>query len=91
MIHDHKDRTIHALYYRDRVVQHCICDEGLGPAIDKKLIYDNATCRYGKRNLFVSRMYPRTKMIKLPIIVIKICTNNCTFCYTLQCYGNVLK
>ena len=52
MIHDPKDRVIHALHYRDRVVQHCICDEVLGPLLEKKLIYDNAACREGKGNLF---------------------------------------
>ena len=44
MIHDPKDRVIHALHYRDRVVQHCLCDEVLAPALDRRLIYDNAAC-----------------------------------------------
>lgn len=35
VIHDPKDRIIHALHYRDRVVQHCICDEVLGPLLEK--------------------------------------------------------
>ena len=48
MVHDPKDRVIHALRYRDRVVQHCICDNLLGPEIDRRLIYDNAACRTGK-------------------------------------------
>ncbi len=43
-----KKRLIHALYYQDRVVQHCLCDEILAPVIDKKLIYDNCACRIGK-------------------------------------------
>ena len=45
MVHDPKDRVIRALHYRDRVVQHCICDEVPAPMLDKKLIYDNAACR----------------------------------------------
>ncbi len=52
MIHDPKERIIHALHFRDRVVQHCLCDEVLGPVLDRKLIYDNAACRSGKGNLF---------------------------------------
>lgn len=51
-IFDPKQRTIHALNYCDRVVQHCICDEVLMPLIDKKLIYDNAACRQGKGTHF---------------------------------------
>ena len=52
MVHDPKDRVIHALHYRDRVVQHCLCDEVLAPTLDKKLIYDNAACRIGKGTHF---------------------------------------
>ena len=52
MVHDPKDRIIHALHYRDRVVQHCICDEVLAPTLDHKLIYDNAACRIGKGTHF---------------------------------------
>lgn len=52
MIHDPKDRLINALHYRDRVVQHCICDEVLAPIIDKILIYDNAACRPNKGTHF---------------------------------------
>lgn len=51
-IHDPKYRVIHALHYRDRVVQHCICDQVLAPVLDKKLIYDNAACRIGKGTHF---------------------------------------
>lgn len=51
-IYDPKERDIHALHYRDRVVQHCICDEVLEPILDKKLIYDNCACRKGKGTHF---------------------------------------
>lgn len=51
-IHDPKYRIIHALHYRDRVVQHCLCDEVLAPILDKKLIYDNSACRTGKGTHF---------------------------------------
>lgn len=57
MVHDPKDRLIHALHYRDRVVQHCICDEVIAPTLDRKLIYDNAACRLGKGTHFaISRL-----------------------------------
>ncbi|MCF0115213.1 MAG: reverse transcriptase, partial [Erysipelotrichaceae bacterium] len=55
MVHDPKDRVINALHYRDRVVQHCICDEVLAPALDKRLIYDNAACRIGKGTHFAMK------------------------------------
>ena len=51
-VYDPKVRNIHALHYRDRVVQHCICDEVLAPVLDRKLIYDNAACRVGKGTHF---------------------------------------
>lgn len=52
IVHDPKDRIIHALHYRDRVVQHCVCDEILAPILDKKLIYDNSACRKNKGTHF---------------------------------------
>ena len=55
MVHDPKDRIIHALHYHDRVVQHCLCDEVLAPALDNKLIYDNAACRIGKGTHFAMK------------------------------------
>ncbi len=51
-VHDPKERKIHALHYVDRVVQHCLCDEVLSHAIEKRLIYDNAACRIGKGTRF---------------------------------------
>lgn len=51
-VYDPKERDIHALYYRDRVVQHCICDEVLEPILDKTLIYDNCACRKNKGTHF---------------------------------------
>ena len=48
MVHDPKERMIHALHYADRVVQHCLCDNVLAPTIEPRLIYDNAACRIGK-------------------------------------------
>lgn len=45
-IYDPKYRIIHALHYRDRVVQHCLCDEALALILDKKLVYGNAAYRF---------------------------------------------
>ena len=51
-IYDPKEREIHALPYSDRVVQHSLCDNVLGPYLDRRLIYDNAACRPGKGTHF---------------------------------------
>lgn len=52
LVHDPKTRVIHALHYRDRIVQHCLCDEVLAPLLDRRLIYDNAACRQNKGTHF---------------------------------------
>jgi len=52
MIYDPKEREIQALSFRDRVVQHCLCDNILKPYFENRLIYDNAACREGKGTHF---------------------------------------
>ncbi len=47
-IRDPKERLIHALQYRDRIVQHALCDNVIEPFMERHLIYDNAACRIGK-------------------------------------------
>lgn len=47
-IYEPKERKVDALHYRDRIVQHCICDNYLTPLLEKRLIYDNAATRIGK-------------------------------------------
>ena len=51
-IHDPKKREIYALHYRDRIVQHSLCDNVLAPYFEKHLVYDNAACRRNKGTLF---------------------------------------
>lgn len=52
MIYDPKLREIQALSFRDRVVQHSLCDNVLKPYFEKRLIYDCAACRVGKGTHF---------------------------------------
>ena len=52
IVRDPKCRMIHAPRYEDRVVQHCICDQVLGPVLENRLIYDNAACRKNKGTHF---------------------------------------
>lgn len=51
-IYDPKERVIHALQYRDRIVQHSLCDNILTPYMERHLIYDNAASRQGKGTHF---------------------------------------
>ena len=52
VVTDPKMRIVHALRYRDRVVQHSLCDRVVGPVLEPRLIYDNAACRVGKGTHF---------------------------------------
>lgn len=49
-IFDPKKRLISALPYRDRVVQHALCNV-IEPLFDKTFIYDNYACRKNKGSL----------------------------------------
>lgn len=51
-IFDPKEREIQALSYGDRIVQHSLCDNVLGPYLERHLIYDNSACRKGKGTHF---------------------------------------
>ena len=48
VVRDPKRREVHALHYRDRVVQHSLCDNVVAPLIEPRLIFDNCACRAGK-------------------------------------------
>jgi len=47
-IYDPKEREIQAIPYRDRIVQHSLCDNLLIPLQEKHLIDANCACRVGK-------------------------------------------
>lgn len=57
MIYDPKEREIQAISYRDRVVQHSLCDNYLIPILEKHLIYDNAACRKNKGTSFAIKRW----------------------------------
>jgi len=48
MIYDPKEREIQAISYRDRIVQHSLCDNLLVPLLENHLIDANCACRVGK-------------------------------------------
>ena len=76
-VFDHKKRRIHALHYRDRVVQHVVCDEILVNVLDKKLIYDNAACRINKGTHFAIK--------RVNNFLLNFYKNNKTNGYILKC------
>lgn len=47
-IYEPKLRRVDALKFRDRIVQHCLCDYYLTPLFERRLIYDNAATRIDK-------------------------------------------
>ena len=47
-IKDPKEREIQAISYRDRIVQHSLCDNLLIPILEKHLIDTNCACRKNK-------------------------------------------
>lgn len=47
-IYDPKEREIQAIPYRDRIVQHALCDVLLIPLLENHLIDANCACRRGK-------------------------------------------
>ena len=52
VVHDPKRREIQALAFRDRVVQHSLCDNLLAPFFEPRLIHDCAACRPGRGTSF---------------------------------------
>jgi RNA-directed DNA polymerase len=55
IIYEPKQREIQALSYRDRIVQHALCDNYLYPFLTKRLVYDNAACQKGKGTDFAQK------------------------------------
>lgn len=47
-IYEPKERNIQAIYFEDRILQHCLCDFYLVPLLERHLIYDNAATRIDK-------------------------------------------
>lgn len=68
-VYEPKKREIQALLYKDRVVQHVLCDLYLYPLLTARFIYDNGACQRGKGtdfalerlSLFLRRFYKSNK------------------------------
>jgi hypothetical protein len=57
IVTDPKRREIQAIPYRDRIVQHILCDEILTPYFSRRVIYDNTACLFGKGQHFAARRF----------------------------------
>ena len=51
-IYEHKERVIKSCSFKDKVVQHCLCDEILHPRLTKEFIRTNYAGQIGKGTLF---------------------------------------
>ncbi len=56
-IYDPKEREIQVISYKNRVLQHSLCDNYLTPLLERHLIYDNTACRKGKGLSFAIRRF----------------------------------
>lgn len=52
VVYEPKRREIQTLLYRDRIVQHVLCDDVLMPYFSKRAILDNCVCQIGKGTHF---------------------------------------
>jgi hypothetical protein len=54
-ISDPRKRQIQSIPYRDRIVQHVLCDMVLTPYFTKRVIYDNCGCIIGRGQCFAMK------------------------------------
>ena len=55
-VYEPKKREIQALGYKDRIVQHTLCDNFLIPYYEKRLVFSNCACRLNKGSLFARNL-----------------------------------
>lgn len=51
-VYEPKERVIKTTSFKDKVVQHCLCDNVILPRLEKIFIYDNCAGQKGKGTLF---------------------------------------
>lgn len=51
-VYEPKERIIQTTSFKDKVVQHCLCDNVIMPRLQKVFIYDNCAAQVGKGTLF---------------------------------------
>lgn len=51
-VYEPKERIIQTTSFKDKVVQHCLCDNVIMPRLEKVFLYDNCAGQKGKGTLF---------------------------------------
>lgn len=51
-VYEPKERVIQTTSFKDKVIQHCLCDNVIMPRLQKVFIYDNCAAQVGKGTLF---------------------------------------
>lgn len=51
-VYEPKERVIQTTSFKDKVIQHCLCDNVIMPRLSKVFIYDNCAAQKGKGTLF---------------------------------------
>lgn len=51
-VYEPKERVIQTTSFKDKVVQHCLCDNVIMPRLQNVFIYDNCAAQIGKGTLF---------------------------------------
>ena len=51
-VYEPKERVIQTTSFKDKVIQHCLCDNVIMPRLSKVFIYDNCAGQKGKGTLF---------------------------------------
>lgn len=51
-VYEPKERVIQTTSFKDKVVQHCLCDNVIMPRLEKVFLYDNCAGQIGKGTLF---------------------------------------
>lgn len=51
-VYEPKERVIQTTSFKDKVIQHCLCDNVIMPRLQKVFIYDNCAAQIGKGTLF---------------------------------------
>lgn len=51
-VYEPKERVIQTTSFKDKVVQHCLCDNVIMPRLEKVFLYDNCAGQKGKETLF---------------------------------------
>ena len=51
-VYEPKERIIQTTSFKDKVVQHCLCDNVIMPRLQKVFVYDNCAAQVGKGTLF---------------------------------------